>query len=106
MIDIKVNEKDWTGLSDADREKIRDIISNAFREPHKLVPDGKVSGAHQLRAAAPDLTAAAANPVCTAACSAAESIAVAACGALSPPLNAICIAAAHAAGEFCRGRCK
>src|SRR5262249_9726576 len=46
------------------------------------------------------------NPLCTAACGVAEAAAVAACSALSGGVAiAVCVAAAHEAGNYCRSRC-
>lgn len=106
-MDIKVNAQSLNALSKEDQDKIRQIISGIFKEQHNLVADtgAQAPGPAAPAAMAKAQAAAFSNPFCTGACNLLESAAVAACGALSGPAVPICIAAAHAAGEFCRSKC-
>lgn len=98
MSEIKLHAQTWNNLSQQDRTKVEEILKGTglLKSDDVL----KADPATQQGAMEASLT----NPWCTAACSVAEAAAVAACaptGALAPA----CIAAAHAAAEYCRSRC-
>ena len=102
-MDVKVNDGEWTGLSEQDRAKIQSIIAANFHGTNVVGDKGAQPSADAI--ASKTLSFNWKNPICTAACGIAEAAAVAACAALSGPAIPICIAAAHGAGEFCRSRC-
>jgi hypothetical protein len=103
MADIKINASEWNALSTEQQTEITAILRRAgsIGDGDKIVPD----------AAAPEIGLAAADAIqpegfwCKLACNGAEAAAVAACAALSGPAAAVCVAAAHAAGEYCRSKC-
>src|SRR5215831_17305300 len=98
MANVPVDKKQWDGLPEADRARISDIM----RTTGLIQPGDKFVGA-----ATPSRRAAkfaAANPVCMLGCNAAEAAAVAACAAIPAPGNAICVAVAHAAADYCRSK--
>lgn len=103
MSDIKINAAEWNALPTEQQTEITALLRRvgSIGEGDQIVPDS----------AAPESGVAAADGVqpesifCEIACSVAEAAAVAACGAFSGPAMAVCIAAAHAAGEVCRSKC-
>lgn len=98
-MDIKVNAAEWVSLGIEEQKRVESIIGTFFKGD-RIVPDPTTP-----RSTAPHI-AAAANPLCTAACGVAEAAAVAACAGLGNPIAiAACVAAAHAAGDFCRSKC-
>jgi hypothetical protein len=103
-MDVKINKSEWDGVSADDQKKIQQIIASHFKDT-KIVPDANASAAKELVAKRAPQAFSLSNPICSAACGVAEAAAVAACSALSGPLVPICVAAAHAAGEFCRSKC-
>ena len=102
---VKVQKAEWEALSADDQKKIQQIISSNFDASMKIIPDVAAAAARDLlgvrQLAAFNLN----NPICTASCGIAEAAAVSACAVLPPPLNLICIAAAHQAGDYCRSQC-
>jgi hypothetical protein len=97
-MDLKVNDVEWAGLNAEEQSRIESIIAGYFKGA-RIISDKNtpVSGM---------TVAAASNPFCRILCTTAESAAVVACGALGNPIAiAICIAAAHEAGEECRKNC-
>ncbi len=95
MVDIPVNKGDWDALTPKEQAEMNEIISNFFRgDKHNIVPDAS-------KAAIPAFK----NPLCTAACNIAEAAAVTACAIYSGPALAVCLTAAHEAGNYCRSRC-
>ena len=106
-MDIKVNEAEWKGLSDADRATIESIIKTYF-PAEAIKPESSADEAHDMinKGARKNAQALLSNPFCTAGCGIAEAVAVAACSALSGGVAiALCVAAAHVAGDLCRSRC-
>ena len=103
-MDVKLNKSEWDGISAEDRKKIQEIIASHFKGT-KIVADPHAAKAKDLLAERRLQSFNLSNPICTAACGVAEAAAVAACSALSGPLVPLCVAAAHAAGEFCRSKC-
>lgn len=121
MSDIKVNAAEWNHLSDAHRSQITSIMKEHgfLTGTAKIVGDDHApkaeegvqsASAHLLASAkahkaapAPSLTAG--FSFCKIGCDIAEAAAVAACALIPPPGSVICIAAAHAGGEFCRSKC-
>jgi hypothetical protein len=104
-MELKVNKSEWDGLSNDERSRISAIISSYFRDT-TITPDTSVTKSKEAidkpRVQAFNFT----NPFCTAACGIAEAAAVAACSVLSGGTAiAICVAAAHVAGDLCRSRC-
>jgi hypothetical protein len=99
MADITVEQGGWNGLSAADRERITQIMTD-----NRLIQTGDrlIPGATPVQY---KVAFAAANPLCTLGCNVAEAAAVVACGLLTGPAVPICIAAAHAAADFCRSKC-
>jgi hypothetical protein len=104
-MDVKVNKAQWDGLPADERTKIQSIIGSHFK-------DTNIVGDHNVKSAEDTLSEFTlrpfnfTNPLCTAGCGIAEAGAVAACSALSGGvLVAVCVAAAHAAGDVCRSRC-
>lgn len=126
MSDIKVNASEWNQLSEEHRAEITSIMKQHgfLGETQQIVADQAApkaaeivrSAASHLQASAKTQKAMAARPeaatsaagfdFCKIGCDVAEAAAVAACSLVPPPGNAICIAAAHAGGEFCRSKCK
>ena len=101
---IKVNSSDWKGLSNEDQEKITNLlkVTGLMKSGSNITPD------ETIKTAAMDLdttSVAAAWPWCTIACNVGEAAAVAACATFSGPAAAVCVAAAHAAGQVCRDNC-
>jgi hypothetical protein len=99
MAHVHVNENDWKKLSKEDQERITGIMRSTGLIKHSD---------HLVGAPAPLVRAAkfaAANPTCVLGCNAAEAAAVAACQLIPAPGNAICVAVAHAAADYCRGQC-
>jgi hypothetical protein len=101
---VKVNKSEWEGVSADDRKKIEQIIASHFQGT-KIIADASTGKAKDLVANRQAMAFNLSNPFCSAACGVAEAAAVAACSALSGPLVPLCVAAAHAAGEFCRSKC-
>ncbi|HJW78302.1 MAG: hypothetical protein ACJ8C3_25610 [Microvirga sp.] len=98
MADVPVDARSWNGISDADKQRVTEIL----RSSGLIGKADKLAGADQRPARA---GFAAPNPACVLGCNAAEAVAIAGCQALPPPLNGICVAAAHAAADYCRSRC-
>ncbi len=97
-MDLKVNDVEWAGLGAEERSRIESIISGYFKGA-RIIPDKNTLASGMT-------VGAASNPFCRIACTALETAAVAACGALTNPIAiAICVAAAHEAGEECRRNC-
>ena len=104
-MDVKLQKGEWEGLGADERAKIQQIIAANFAEDVKVIPDAAVAAARQLIATRQPLAFNLSKPICAAACGVAEAAGVAACAALSGPAVAICVAAVHAAGDFCRAQC-
>lgn len=125
MSDINVNASDWNKLSEEHKSQITSIMKeNGFLTgAAKIVGDENApKAAEAVRATSAYLQASAtshkaATPsgatasaeagfnFCKIGCDIAEAAAVAACALVPTPGNAICVAAAHAGGEFCRSKC-
>jgi hypothetical protein len=104
-MDIKLNKDEWENVSAEDRKKIEQIISSHFKDT-KVVADMNAGTSKDLLAKRQLQAFNFTNPFCSAACGVAEAAAVAACSALSGGVAiAVCVAAAHAAGDYCRSRC-
>jgi hypothetical protein len=126
---IHVNASDWDQISEGDRSKIASIMQEHgfLAKGEEITADKSAPPAKEVaRAAASHLQAsakavksagsgragvAAAGAaggfnVCKIGCDIAEAAAVAACSFVPAPGNAVCIAAAHAGGEFCRSKCE
>jgi hypothetical protein len=102
-MEVKLNKAEWDGVSAEDRKKIEQIIASHFQGV-SLVGDSGTAKAEALLGQKLHAFSFK-NPFCPAACGVAEAAAVAACSALSGPAIPICVAAAHAAGDYCRSRC-
>lgn len=103
-MDVKVNETEWNGLSDDDRKKIQSIIQAHFVGTKVVGDKGAPLSVDAIKTRTMSFNFT--NPICTAACGVAEAAAVAACSALSGGVAiAACVAAAQAAGDYCRSRC-
>lgn len=102
---IKVNSADWEMLSNADKVKLTGILkkSGLLRDA-TIVPDASVKSVLKTGAAT-DSLAAQDSIFCKLGCDVAEAAAVAACASFTGPAAAVCVAAAHAGGEFCRSKC-
>jgi hypothetical protein len=104
-MDVKVNAEEWKGLSNEDRSKIQAIIAAHFKDA-AISGGDKILPAKQYLDQPRTLKFNFSNPLCTAACAVAEAAAVTACSALSGGiLVAVCVAAAHEAGSYCRTKC-
>ena len=126
MSDIKVNAAEWNQLSEENRAQITKIMKENFflTGTAKIIGDEsaptaavtrqtavaflqKTAKAHKAAAgkgaASPEILGL--PSPCQIGCSFAEAAAAVACGLVPPPGDAICVAAAHAAGEFCRSKC-
>ncbi len=122
MSDIKVNASEWNQLSEKHRSEITAIMREHgfLAETQNIVADEAApKAAETVRAAASHLQASAkaqktmatrpeaataSAGFCKIGCDIAEAAAVAACSLVPAPGNALCIAAAHAGGEFCRSK--
>ena len=95
-MNIKVNDSDWNGLTGEERDKIRTIITQIFKQDHNIVGDKtQTADAQQLD-----------SIFCTLACNAAQGLAEAACNAIPNPTGKqVCLIAAQQAGDFCRSKC-
>lgn len=103
-MEVNVNQNEWNSLSSEDKQKIQSIISSHF--PEVKIFGSESSPRSEQSVAALTYTFNFSNPFCTAACGVAEAAAVAACSALSGGVAiAVCVAAAHEAGNYCRSRC-
>lgn len=103
-MDVNVNKSEWDSLSTADRDTIEKIIASHFKD--KVVPEASAPKAQDFLAQRQLQIFNFKNPICTAACGVAEAAAVAACSAITGGVAvAVCVAAAHAAGDYCRSRC-
>jgi hypothetical protein len=104
MPNARVNEQEWKDLSAQDKTKIQSIIRAHF-------PGTTVAGHKGAKPSADALSQITLqfnfkDPYCSAACGVAEAGAVAACSLLGNPIAiAVCVAAAHAAGDICRSKC-
>jgi hypothetical protein len=123
MSDIKVNASEWNQLSEKHRTEITAIMKEHgfLGGTQKIVADESApKAAETVRAAVSHLQASAkaqktmaARPeaatapqgFCKIGCDIAEAAAVAACSLVPSPGNVVCIAVAHAGGEFCRSKC-
>ena len=104
-MEIKLNQDEWAGVSAEDRKKIQEIISSHFKGT-QVAPHAGAPKATDFLAQRQIQAFNFKNPLCTAACGVAEAAAVAACSVLSGGTAiAVCVAAAHAAGDYCRSRC-
>ncbi len=104
-MDIQVNNAEWTGLSKEDQDKIQAIIQANFKDS-KVIGHAATLPALQFLDQANVYKFGLSRPFCMAAGGIAEAAAVAACSAaLSGIAVPVCVAAAHAAGEFCRSKC-
>jgi hypothetical protein len=103
-MDIKVNEAQWQGLSQSEKDNITQIVTGHFKGA-SIVPDAATPAADVAAMTTLgflDLP----NPFCKAACDIAQAAAVAACSTIGGPIAvATCIAAAQIAGDACRNRC-
>jgi len=99
MAQVHVNQKDWERLSKEDKDRITEIM----RTTGLIGSSDKLVGSSAPLARASKFPAA--NPGCVLGCNAAEAAAVAACALIPAPGNAICVAIAHAAAEYCRSKC-
>lgn len=126
MSDIKVNASDWEELSEDHRSQITSILKEHgfLTGTQKIVADASApKSAEAVRSAASHFQQSAkaqkamaagteAKPsaagfnFCQVGCDLAETAAVAACSLVPPPGNIVCVAAAHAGGQFCRSKCK
>ena len=97
-MEIKVNDQEWKGVSSEDQKNINNIMSSYFKGG-KITPDAATPPSPGV---AKGLIP---NPFCKPACDIAEAAAVAACAGLSGPAAAVCVAAAHIAGDACRNGC-
>jgi hypothetical protein len=103
-MDAKVNDTEWSGLSQDVQEKIQAIIRAHFHGTNVVGDTSALLSADAIRTKT--LSFNFTNPICSAGCGVAEAAAVAACSALSGGVAiAVCVAAAHAAGDYCRSRC-
>lgn len=102
MADMKLNAQEWTALSKDDQSKIAQVLrtSGLLGEHDNIVADSNIPATAVLGGGIK-----ASGIFCKIGCDIAEAAAVAACGTLSGPAAAVCIAAAHAAGELCRSKC-
>ena len=103
-MEIAVNKTEWDNLDEDTRGKIQQIIGANFKDVEIAGVADRESSATLLqnRSLSFDLG----KPFCNAACGVAEAAAVAACSAISGGIGvAVCVAAAHAAGDLCRSRC-
>lgn len=128
MSDIKVNASDWNQLSEEHRSQITSIMKEHgfLTGTQAIVADqGAPKAVEVVRSAASHLqssakvhkmtatpagTAPSAAPAagfnpCKIGCDIAEAAAIAACTLVPTPGNTVCIAVAHAGGEFCRSKC-
>jgi len=106
-MEIKVNDVQWNGFSQPEKDNITKIIAGHFMGA-SIVPDsatpaivaGKMPTASFLGLP---------NPVCKALCDIAQAAASAACsatGAVGGPIAvAACVAAAQVGGDACRNGC-
>jgi L-alanine-DL-glutamate epimerase-like enolase superfamily enzyme len=103
-MEIKVNDVQWQGFSQEERDNITQIVTGHFKGasivPHSETPAidlGQMTTAGFLGLS---------NPFCKAACDIAQAAAVAACSTVGGPIAvAACIAVAQAAGDACRSKC-
>lgn len=103
---LAVNNDDWTSLSADDKARIQSIIQSHFPNVKGFSPGADVDKSEARVLNMDKLAFNLSNPLCTAACGVAEAAAVAACSALSGGIAvAVCVAAAHEAGNFCRSKC-
>lgn len=104
-MDVNVNKAEWDGLPADERAKIQSIIGSHFHDT-KIVGDPNLKPSAETLSELKSQPFNAANPICTAACGVAEAAAVAACSTITGGIAvAVCVAAAHAAGDICRSRC-
>ena len=102
-MDVKVNKGEWDGVSAEDRKKIEQIVSSHFKGT-SVVPDTSAPTSQAFLTSRKMQTTD--FNICTAACGVAEAGAVAACALLTGGVAiAVCVAAAHAAGDWCRSQC-
>ncbi len=100
-MEVRVNSSDWKELEAVDQAKVRQAIQKHFASA-QIVPD---PAAPKAKIASVVKDGGIFSGPCKLACDAAEAAAVAACASLPGPAAAICIVAAHAAGEACRNAC-
>ncbi|WP_336486665.1 hypothetical protein [Methylobacterium nigriterrae] len=98
---IKVNANDWNGISDADREAIKEILSKSFKNDPQIVTDPQVQSVTQAAGGAVEVAS-----ICTTLCNVAQSAAEALCNKIgNPTAKQVCIVAAQTAGDVCRSKC-
>lgn len=96
MADVNVHDAQWKSLNQQDQERVTNILTATGL----LKKGDSIKGAAGLTA-----PVIAGNIFCTIACDAGQAAASAACAALTGPAVAVCLAAAQAAGDYCRSRC-
>ncbi len=101
MGDIKVNAQAWSGIAKEQQDKIQEIL----QKNRLLLAGDRIAPDPTAQAPEAGVAMDAEAGLCTLLCTVAETAAIAACAALPGPANAVCIAAAKAAGEFCRSKC-
>lgn len=101
MRELKVNEGLWNSVSTGDRSRIAAILkkSRLLDTEGSLVPSKDVGSPEGSAPASPEAG------FCKIACDAAEAAAVEACNGLDGVAQAVCVAAAKAAGDECRKNC-
>ena len=103
-MEVSVNKTEWEGLDPDTQAMIQKIIGANFKDI-AVVGDAQKGASKELVENGTQ-SFKLSNPFCSAACGIAEAAAVAACSAISGGIGvAVCVAAAHAAGEFCRSKC-
>ena len=100
-MEVRVNAADWKKLGAEDQNKVTEAIQKHFRKA-EIVAD---AGAPKARMDDVVRAGGIFSGPCKLACDAAEAAAVAACAGLPGPAAAVCIVAAHAAGDACRNAC-
>jgi hypothetical protein len=121
MSNIKVNAAEWNHLSDENKAQITSIMKeNGFLKGAAEIvgEEGAPKAADAVKASAAHLKASATShrsapsgtmtaeafkiKIPSFACDIAEAAAVAACALVPVPGNMVCVAVAHAGGEYCR----
>ena len=101
MATLEVNADEWDAISQDQQARIKQILVDCrLIDPTDMIIG--VPGAPKFN----QMSITISESLCKAACTAAQSLATAACSLLPTPLEvAACIAAAAAAGEYCRSKC-
>ena len=103
-MEIKVNDAQWHGLSQSEKDNITQIVAGHFKGA-SIVPDPATPAIDQDEMKTAGFLGIP-NPFCKAACDIAQAAAIAACSTVGGPIAvAACIAAAQAAGDACRNSC-